>query len=106
MSDAIGVARARIKLQRPTRVADEIGGAAVLWSDEGDVWADIAATAASLNATFDGAAAVTAFRATINRRSDVRGGWRAIWGARTLRIIAVRDDGAPRIDLICEEEKL
>lgn len=105
MSDGIGALRARIKLQRPTRIADEIGGAAVLWSDEGDVWSEIAAAEASSTAAYDGAAAVTALRVTINRRSDVRGGWRAIWGVRTLRIIAVRDDGARRIDLICEEEK-
>lgn len=105
MSEAIGALRARIKLQRPERVADEIGGAAVLWTDEGDVWAEIAATEASSSAAYDGATAVTAFRATIYRRSDVRGGWRALWDARTLRIVAVRDDGAARIELLCEEEK-
>jgi hypothetical protein len=28
------------------------------------------------------------------------------WGSRVLRVIAVRDDGEPRIELICEEEIL
>jgi head-tail adaptor len=49
---------------------------------------------------------VSAFRVTINRRNDVRAGWRVIWGARVLRVVGVSDGGAPRIVLVCEEERL
>lgn len=106
MSDAIGVLRARVKLQRPTRVADELGGAAFLWTDEGDVWAEIEAGGASESAAFDTSASVARFRVTINRRDDVRAGWRIAWDVRRLRVVGVVDDGAPRIQLNCQEERL
>lgn len=104
MSDAIGALRARVMLRSPLRVADEIGGAAIAWIDQGEVWAEIEATGASENVAFDVAGAVGRFRVTINRRADIRAGWRLAWGDRVLRISGVRDDGAPRMDLNCEEE--
>jgi SPP1 family predicted phage head-tail adaptor len=106
MSDVIGALKARVTLQSPLRVADEIGGAAIAWSDEGDVWAEIGALAAGESAAFDAAPSVTAYRVTINRRDDVRAGWRVAWGQRLLRIVGIRDEGAPRIELSCEEEVL
>lgn len=106
MSDAIGALRTRIKLQSPTRIADEIGGAAISWTDVGDVWADIEAGGASESAAFDATPSVATFRVTINRHGDVRAGWRVAWGARRLRITGVVDDGAPRISLNCYEETL
>lgn len=106
MSDAIGALRARVKLQSPTRVADEIGGAAIAWADAGDVWAEIEAGGAGEAAAFDMAPSSASYRATINHRSDVRAGWRIAWGARRLRIVGVAADGAPRITLFCQEEVL
>ncbi|MEZ5962007.1 MAG: phage head closure protein [Hyphomonadaceae bacterium] len=106
MSDAIGVLRARVKLQRPTRVADELGGAAIAWSDDGDVWAEIGAAGAGESAAFDATPSTASYRVTIHRRDDVRAGWRIAWGTRRLRIIGVVDDGAPRISLTCQEETL
>lgn len=106
MSDAIGAMRARVTLKRPTRVADEIGGAALMWGSAGDAWAEISAGAASESADYDSAPAVAAFTVRINRRDDVRARWRIVWGARVLRVVGVRDEGEARIDLICEEEIL
>lgn len=106
MSDAIGALRARVKIQSPTRVADELGGAAIAWDDAGDVWAEIDAGGVSESAAFDAAPSVASLRVTINRRDDVRAGWRIAWGARRLRIVGVADDGAPRIRLTCQEEIL
>lgn len=106
MSDLIGAMRARVKLQSPTRIADEIGGAAIAWSDEGDVWAEIDASGAAEAPAFDASPSVATYRVTINRREDVRAGWRIAWDARRLRIVGVTDDGAPRIQLICREETL
>lgn len=105
MSDAIGVLRARVTLEAPTRIADEIGGAAILWENEGEAWASIDAGAAGEAAAQDGLVAVTALRVTIHRRADVRAGWRVVWGERRLRIVGIIDDGAPRIVLVCEEER-
>lgn len=106
MSEAIGPMRARVRLEAPVRSADNIGGAALSWSNQGDVWAKIEARGAGQGADLDTAPSVAAYALTIHRRTDVRAGWRAIWGVRALRIVAVRDEGAPRIELICEEEKL
>ena len=98
--------RARVKLQSPVRVADEIGGVAISWADEGDVWAEVEAIGASERAAFDTNPSRASFRVTINRRDGVRAGWRIAWGARRLRIVGVAGDGAPRIALSCEEETL
>jgi head-tail adaptor len=106
MSDPIGALKARVTLQRPTRIADEIGGAAIAWSNEGEVWAAIDAGGATQGADYDGAPSVAAFTVTINTRTDVRAGWRLIWGDRVLRIRGVANDGGARIALNCEEEKL
>ena len=105
MSDAIGAARARVTLEEPVRIADEIGGAAILWTARGDVWASIEAGGAGEAAAFDTAPSTASYTVTINRREDVRAGWRIKWGARRLRIAGVSDEGAPRIVLRCEEER-
>lgn len=104
MSDAIGAQRARIQLQSPTRVADEIGGVAIAWSDAGEAWAAIDATGAGQGVDFDGAPAISSFRVTLNNRADIRAGWRVIWGARVLRVVGINDGGERRIALNCEEE--
>lgn len=106
MSEAIGALRARVKLQSPTRVADEIGGAAIAWTDAGDVWAEIEAGGADEVASFDASVSVAIHYVTINRREDVRAGWRIAWGSRRLRIIGVADNGEARIQLNCREETL
>jgi SPP1 family predicted phage head-tail adaptor len=106
MSGAIGALRARVKLQSPIRIADELGGAAIAWSDEGDVWAEIEAGGANESVAADATPSFASFRVTINRRDDVRAGWRIAWGVRRLRISGVADDGAPRIQLNCQEEIL
>jgi SPP1 family predicted phage head-tail adaptor len=104
VSDAIGAMRARITLQSPMRVADEIGGTAIAWLDQGDAWAAIEALSAGEAAAYDVAVSTSAHRVTINRSEGARAGWRVLWGDRVLRIAGVRDDGAARIELVCEEE--
>lgn len=106
MTDAVGALRARVHLLRPTRVADEIGGVAIAWSDEGAVWAEIIAGGAADGAAYDGVASVASFQVAIRRRDDVRAGWRVTWSDRFLRVRGVRDEGGGRIELICEEETL
>lgn len=103
---AIGARRARVTLQSPLRVADEIGGAAIAWSDAGAVWAAIEATRVAQAEAFDTAASTAGFRVTVNRRDNVRAGWRVVWGTRVLRVVGVSDYGAPAVVLFCEEETL
>lgn len=106
MSETIGALRHRLRLQRPLRSGDDIGGAAASWSDEGEVWAAAEAAGGDESADYDTRRSRVGFTFTINRRDDVRAGWRVLWGVRTLQILAVRDDGGARIVLISEEERL
>ena len=79
MSDAIGAMRARVRLQSPVRADDDLGGAALSWAEQGQAWAAIEAGGASQSPAFDTQPSVSAYRVTINRRADVRAGWRVIW---------------------------
>ncbi|HYD71995.1 MAG TPA: head-tail adaptor protein, partial [Candidatus Binatia bacterium] len=72
----------------------------------GDVWAQIEAGGAGEAASFDTLPSTGSYDVTIHRRDDVRAGWRVKWGARRLRIAGVSDEGAPRIVLRCEEERI
>lgn len=98
--------RARVGLQSPERTVDDLGGASIAWTNEGEVWAQISADGANQAAAFDTALSTASYTLTINRRDGVRAGWRVLWGGRVLRITGVRDEGAPRIELNCEEEVL
>lgn len=105
MSDSIGAQRVRVRLQRPTPQADAMGGAALGWTDAGDVWANVTQIAADSRVAFDALRAVARHSVIMRRRSDVRSGWRVLRGAAVLRVVAVRDQGEPRLELICEEEE-
>lgn len=104
MTDAISAMRARVTLEEPVRIADEIGGAAILWTSRGDVWAAVDALGARQVALYDAAFAAASHRVVIYRREDVAHGWRVLWGGRVLRVVGVIDGGGRRIDLLCEEE--
>jgi SPP1 family predicted phage head-tail adaptor len=106
MKGPVASMRSRIKLQRPVRVADEIGGAAILWSDEAEVWAAVDVLSARQVVLYDAALSAASHRVVIYSRDDVRHGWRVIWGDRVLRVLGVIDGGGRRIDLVCEEEIL
>lgn len=104
MSDAISQLRARVRLMKPVRADDELGGAATSWSDEGAVWAWIAPAGGGESAAFDRFAAELRCTITIRHRGDVATGWRVIWGARAFRVrLAQAIDGA-RVELDCTEE--
>lgn len=98
--------RHRIRLRRPVRIADEIGGAAIAFADAGDVWAEIEAVSSAISPNADANATMTRFRVIINRRADIRAGWRITWGARSLRVVGARDEGVDRMEITCEEEVL
>ncbi len=106
MSDAIGAMRARVMLQSPARAPDDLGGAAISWTNEGEVWAELAAAGAGEKIAYDTASAIVSYTLHIRARADVRVGWRARMGLRVFRVLAVRDLAGARLDLICEEERL
>ena len=106
MSGPISDLRERVTLQSPLRALDDIGGAALTWIDEGLAWAKIDARGQSAGEAYDGQASFVAYAVTIRARSDVRGGWRLLWGARVLRIQSVSPAPDARLILSCEEEIL
>lgn len=106
MSEVIAPLRARVRLESPARTDDNLGGAAISWTNEGSVWAEVSTIGSARSEAFDAAPSVASFRVEMRARSDVRAGWRVVWGARVLSIVGVRNDGGARIELACEEEKL
>ncbi|WP_395645328.1 phage head closure protein [Terricaulis sp.] len=106
MKDVIGAMRARVGLQSPTRVEDELGGASIAWVNEGEAWAQVEVDGVSQAAAFDAAPSTASYRLIINRHDAVRAGWRVLWRARVLRVTGVRDDGGAHMALLCEEEIL
>jgi SPP1 family predicted phage head-tail adaptor len=106
MSDAISALRARVTLQEPVRVADEIGGAAISWMSRADVWARIEPRGAFERAMHDASVSAASLRVSIRRRDDVRHGWRILWRGRVLRVLGREDGGGALVTLFCEEEVL
>ena len=108
MNETIGAMRTRVTLEEPVRIADEIGGAAILWTSRGDVWAEIRPRGASEYALYDASVSRADYLVTIRRREDVRHPWRIVWGSRRFRVLGRldADDGASRIVLFCQEEML
>lgn len=103
MSDATGALRARVHLLRPIRTLDDLGGAAITWSDEGAVWAEIAPLSVREDAAFDVLRGRAFHRVSLRKPNEVRAGWRLQWGSRVFRVIAVRDSAPARAELECEE---
>jgi SPP1 family predicted phage head-tail adaptor len=104
----IGDLRVRIRLERPERSADAMGGAAVTFVDAGGAWAAMTPLGAGEEDAFDRVRASARYRFALRMRRDVRPGWRVGLGERRLRILAVgdADDRGARLALLCEEEFL
>lgn len=106
MTGPISDLRERVALHEPVRTPDDIGGASILWTGRGDVWAQVVARGGSGGAAFDGEASLARYDVVMRERADVRAGWRLIWGVRTLRIVAATPAPNARLTLQCEEERL
>lgn len=103
---AIGALRERVTLQQPVEADDGAGGVAVTWSGVATVWAAIRPRSlreAEVSGRLDG---IVTHAVMIRHRTDVRGGWRIVFGNRELRVLAVQDsDGRKRFtECLCEEE--
>ncbi len=103
MSEAISTLSARVRLLKPVRMDDDLGGAAIAWSDQGGAWAAISARGASEDTGADALAVRAEYTMRIRARADVRAGWRLAWGARLFRILSVHDAEDARLALACEE---
>jgi head-tail adaptor len=106
VSDAISALRARVRIETLTRVADEIGGAALAWADQGEAWAEIVVGGAGQAEAYDSTRGSTTIIVRLRRRDADWLRSRIMRGDATYRVRAVRDGGGPRIELVCEEEML
>lgn len=106
MTDAISALRTRVRIETLTRVADEIGGAALAWSDQGEAWAEIVVGGAGQAEAYDTTRGAAAVVVRLRRREADWLRSRILRDTASYRVRAVRDDGGPRIELICEEEQL
>jgi head-tail adaptor len=102
----IGSMRARLGLQSPEREEDDLGGAAIVWTPRGEIWAELNASGGAQSASFDRTPSVVSFIAKVRAPCFAQPGWRALWGERILSVRAVRDAGAQFLELIFEEERL
>jgi head-tail adaptor len=105
VSDAVGALRVRLGLQSPERIADDLGGASIVWTAQGEVWAEVSASGGAQGADFDRAPSVVSYVARVRAPCSAEPAWRALWGARVLAVRAVRDAGGDFVELICEEER-
>ena len=106
MTDPIGALRARVRIETLERVADEIGGAALAWTDQGEAWAEIVVVGAGQAPAYDTVRAGTTILVRLRRRDADWVRSRVVNGDVSYRVRAVRDDGSARIELVCEEEML
>ena len=106
MTDSVGVLRTRVRIETLTRVADEIGGAALAWSDQGETWAEIVVGGAAQTQSYDTTRGLVSVIVRLRRREADWLRSRIVRGDVAYRVRAVRDNGGPRIELLCEEERL
>jgi head-tail adaptor len=101
---SIGALRARLGLQSPERVEDDLGGGEIVWTPQGEIWAELNASGGDQSANFDRTPSLVLYVAKVRAPCVAKPGWRALFGERVLAIRAVRNAGGAPLELICEEE--
>jgi SPP1 family predicted phage head-tail adaptor len=92
----IGELNRRLTLQAPVEAADGAGGSTRSYADVTTLWAKVEPLAARFDIIGAGAGATVTHRITIRRGPDVTTRHRLLEGARTYRVVAVRDEDASR----------
>ncbi|NWG54858.1 MAG: phage head closure protein [Hydrogenophilaceae bacterium] len=106
MTEVPGGLRARVTLQSPTRTSDDLGGAILGWTHQGDAWARIEAAGGGRAAALDGEATRVRWRVALRAPSSAAVGWRILWNGRALRVLTVAPAEPGLLTLDCEEETL
>lgn len=106
VDDPIGALRRRVTLEAPLDTADAAGGAALSYTAQASVWAEIRSPSARERVDADALTSAVSHVLVIRHRSDVGPGWRVAFDNRLLRVRHVRDvdGGRTRLQLDCEEE--
>jgi len=108
VSARIGGLRRRVVLERPTRAADDGGGAVETWEAVAEVWAMIDAQSGKEGVEADRLSGTRKADVTIRYREDVAPNMRFRLGDRALDIRAVLDEDGRRrfLKCMCEERDL
>jgi SPP1 family predicted phage head-tail adaptor len=102
-----GELRHRLMLEAPTETADGAGGVTRDYATIATLWAAVTPLAARGEVQADALAATATHRIIMRARGDVTTRHRLREGARTFRIVALRDpDGSGRFIEIHAEERV
>lgn len=101
----IGALRHRLRLEAPSYMADEGGGATVTWNPVATLWAEVIPLSGREELRADGLQTVAKFEVRTRYRAGISPEMRFVFGGRVLEIQAVRDiEGRRRwLSCLCEE---
>lgn len=98
----IGALNQRGTIWSRTCTADGGGGFSESWTRLATVWLGLKLSSSGQSLCADGVEQKVRYRASLYRRSDIAAGMRLSLGSRLFDIVAVEDDGAPLMGLVCE----
>jgi len=99
----IGRMNKRVELKEPVKTADGAGGWTTVWTTRATVWAEFRKTELK-TAEATGAIVSELIREIgIRYRTDVRKGWRAVYGSNTYVIDHTYDYDRATTILVCRE---
>lgn len=94
----IGRMDKRIKLQAYVKVSSVSA-----WITQGTVWAEFKKPELKTSELAGNIASELTREIGIRYRTDVRKGWRVLWGTRTFDVMHTYDDGKSTTMLVCKE---
>jgi SPP1 family predicted phage head-tail adaptor len=99
----IGTLNQRASVLARTQTPDGAGGNSESWNAVANVWCGLAVIGGNEAYAFDAEQSRVQYRVTLRRTDVVSAGNHLAIGERMFRLVAVEDDGAATMSLICEE---
>lgn len=98
----IGALNQRGTILSRSLIADGGGGFTESWTSLATIWLGLKILSSNECVSADGVQQKVRYRASLYRRSDIAAGMRLSLGSRLFDIVAVEDDGATLMGLVCE----
>lgn len=105
-SPKLAARRVRLTLQKPVEVPDTLGGAAITFTDDVTLWAQVEALGGLEDTTAARVQGVIRTRITLRWRDDIKPAMRFRLGMRLFEISSVFDADAKRRNLTCLCEEI
>jgi len=100
----IGALRHKIELLTKTRVADDGGGAAILWLPGPEIWAQVQRLSSTQDFAGDRANRLRRLAVTIRYRADIVLSQQLRFDGDAYEVVSIEDDEpGKRLTLVCEE---